>query len=320
MPKFSRFSLLITLVLLLSGCSFSLVSDITPPPGSELAASQSTQPVVSSPVFPIVPPDLADGKKLYNQDCTQCHGVTGLGDGPQAAQLSAPVASLGLSDFARQFSPAEWFTVVTQGNMEKFMPAFPNLTDRQRWDVVSYAMSLSTSPATISQGKALYEAKCADCHGLSGRGDGKTASTLTSQPADLTKQSFMAQVASTSLYQSITEGISPDMPAYTNTLDDSQRWSLVSYIRSFTVSGVSAEGNTAPKASVTGQVTAATYPGPAYPYPMTTLLPQITSTPEITPTGTFTGSVTVQLLNGSGGETPSDAPVTLYGFDNMQNT
>jgi hypothetical protein len=43
-------------------------------------------------------------------------------------------------------------------------------------------------------------------------------------------------------------------------------------------------------------------------------------TAEITPSATFTGSVTVHLVNGSGGVTPSDAPVTLYGFDNMQNT
>jgi hypothetical protein len=34
----------------------------------------------------------------------------------------------------------------------------------------------------------------------------------------------------------------------------------------------------------------------------------------------FVGSVTVQLTNGSGGDAPSDAIVTLYGFDNMQNT
>src|SRR4030065_654876 len=144
MHKFPGSILLLGLRAILSACSFSLAADITPPPGSEIQpAQQATEPVASSPVYPIVPPDLENGAKLYNQECAQCHGTRGLGDGPQAAQLSVSVATLVLSDFARLYTPADWYTIVTQGNMEKFMTAFANLTDRQRWDVVAYAMSLS---------------------------------------------------------------------------------------------------------------------------------------------------------------------------------
>jgi mono/diheme cytochrome c family protein len=308
MHKIPGAFILIGLAIILSACSLSLASDITPPPRSEqIVLQQSTQAVPASVVYPIVPPNLENGAKLYNQECTPCHGTRGRGDGPQAAQLSAPVAPLGLSDFSRQFTPAEWYTVVTQGNMEKFMPPFANLTDRQRWDVIAYAMSLSTTTELIAQGKTLYQENCTACHGLTGKGDGPDAGKLSNRPVDLTSQSTMAQTSASSLYQAISSGIAPDMPAYGNSLDENERWALVSYLRSLTF---------APPA---GSVNA--YPAPqAYPNPGVTQNPQLTSTSEISPTTPFTGTVSVQLINGSGGDAPSGVPVTVYGFDNMQNT
>jgi mono/diheme cytochrome c family protein len=312
-------SLFFILAIVLAGCSLS--GDITPPPGSELPAPEATaQTEVTSPVFPLVPPNPVNGKAIYDRECTQCHGDRGLGDGPQAAQLSVSVASLGLSDFSRQFTPAEWYNVVTDGNMEKFMPAFPNLTDRQRWDVVAYAINLSTSNITISLGKSLYESKCASCHGISGEGDGPQASKLSTQPKDLTDQAFMAQISTTGLYQLITAGITPDMPAYSTTLDDTQRWALAGYIRSLTFTAPSANPSPTPASVGNNLPTAIVYPNPnTYPYPIGTQAPIITPT-EVTQIEPLLGSVTVQLINGSGDGAPSDAPVTLYGFDDMQNT
>jgi mono/diheme cytochrome c family protein len=310
--------------LILSACSFSLAGDVTPPPGAELpAVPPATQSVASSPIYPIVPPDLVNGAKVYKQECSQCHGTKGLGDGPQAAQLSVPVATLGLSDFARQYSPAEWFSVVTKGNMEKFMPAFANLTDRQRWDVVAYAMSLSAPEAVVNQGKTIYQQECLKCHGQSGKGNGAQVDSLSTKPTDFTDQAFMAQTTSTSLYDAISSGITPDMPAYTSTLSDNDRLALVTYLRSltYTFSQPTANAYPAPTSGLTAIASTGPYPAPqAYPNPIVTQTPQLDATPEITPSATFNGSVTVQLVNGSGGNIPSDAPVTLYGFDNMQNT
>jgi LPXTG-motif cell wall-anchored protein len=315
MPRFHRFTFLFVLAASLSACS--LAGDITPPPGSELPVMQTiTQSAPVSPVYPIVPPNVENGADIFTQECVQCHGAKGLGDGPQAAQLSVPVASLGLSDFARQFSPAEWYDVVTHGNMEKYMPAFSNLTDRQRWDVIAYAVSLSVPDEVISQGKTIYEEKCASCHGLSGKGDGLDAATLTIAPNDFTNQAYMAQNSTSKLYQNITYGVQPDMPAFSQLLDDNQRWSVASYLRTLTFVFPQNAASAYPSPE-SGETVISTTP---YPEPVASQEPEATEAAIPSSTDDFMGTVTVQLINGSGGDPPSDAPVTLYGFDSMQNT
>lgn len=316
MPKFQQLIILLGLTVLLSACSVSLAGDITPPPGAETQPAQpSTQSVTASPIYPIVPPDLAAGAVLYSHNCAECHGTRGMGDGPQAAQLSVPVAALGLADFARGYTPEAWFSVVSRGNMEKFMPAFPNLTDRQRWDVVAYAISLSMPAEVIAQGEQIYQASCLTCHGEKGRGDGADAVTLSTRPIDFTDQAIMAERSGANLYQAISVGVSPDMPAYSSTLDEKERWALVSYLRSLTFSPSAAAAQAYPAPQGTA------YPAPgSYPAPAQTQVSAPAATAVISPTATFTGTVSVELVNGSGGEPLSNLPVILYGFDNMQNT
>ena len=322
MHKIPGAFILIGLVVVLSACS--LAADITPPPGSELQPTQqATNALVASSVYPIVPPDLEYGAKLYSKECAPCHGTSGRGDGPQASQLSVPVAPLGLSDSSRQSTPAEWYTLVTQGNLEKFMPPFSNLTDRQRWDVVAYAMSLSTSDELIAQGKKLYQENCTSCHGQSGKGDGPDVGKLSTQPTDLTDQSLMAQTSPSSLFQAISSGVAPDMPEYTSTLDVNERWALTDYLRSLTFALPVASTNAYPPPTDNAGTSSSqnAYPAPQEsPQPVVTESSEITSTNIVSPTAPFYGTVSVQLLNGSGGDAPSDVPVILYGFDNMQNT
>jgi mono/diheme cytochrome c family protein len=266
---------------------------------------------------------LGNGEKIYNQECAACHGTTGLGDGPQAGQLSVPAATLGLSDFARMYSPADWYTIVTQGNTDQFMPAFTNLTDRQRWDVVAYAMSLSVSDELVAQGKVLYQEYCTACHGQAGEGNGPDAATLSSKPARLMDQSLIAQSSSDNLYQAITSGILPDMPAFTSTLEENERWALVGYLRSLTyaVPETSQDPYPSPEVASLAPTSEDTYPAPqAYPYPAVTANPILAPTVEITSSATFTGSVAVKLINGSGGEFLPNVSVILYAFDDMQNT
>src|SRR5512137_2323408 len=144
----------------LSACSFSLASDITPPPDY---VSPTPMPTLGA-LVPASAPDVQQGAAIYAQNCAACHGDKGLGDGLQSMQLPVTVPGIGLADVARQASPAGWFKTVTQGNLDRFMPPFVGaLSDQQRWDVVAYAFTLHTTPQEIAEGQQLFEADCPNC-------------------------------------------------------------------------------------------------------------------------------------------------------------
>ena len=83
--------------------------------------------------------------------------------------------------------------------------------------------------------KALYDEKCAKCHGLTGKGDGKKAKTLKKKPRDYTDKVKMAEFTDQELIDQTKEGKKP-MPSYgsgRNQLTDAQIADLITYIRSF---------------------------------------------------------------------------------------
>src|SRR5687768_16801598 len=113
-----RFVIFIVFIFLLPACNFTLAEDITPPPNYVSPTPAATL----GPLFPVQAPSTTNGALIYAEKCAACHGRTGLGDGEQGIQLSVPVSALGLLEVARPASPAQWYTVVTRGNMERFMP------------------------------------------------------------------------------------------------------------------------------------------------------------------------------------------------------
>ena len=288
----------------------SLAEDITPPPGSNLPAAQPTQAMVSGPRYPLVPPNPANGESIYVDKCTPCHGRSGKGDGPQADQLPNPPAALGAAELARLSTPSDWYTIITQGNLERFMPPFSNsLSERQRWDVVAYLYTLSTEPGTVAQGGELYQANCANCHGEQGQGDGPEAANLEAQPTDFTDQAGMADKSAQVLFQAMTDGVAPAMPAFGGELSDAERWTLAAYLRSltFATAGESAMLETTPTPEDSQAVSE-------------TPESEAGTTPAASPVSLATGTVSGQVVNSSGEEVPAGVNITLHGFDNMQET
>jgi len=154
-----RSLLFIFIASLLTACNFSLAEDVTPPPNYV----SPTPPPTVGPLYPPNAPDVQHGAAIFAGKCAACHGPAGMGDGADGKQLPIPVAALALPQFYRASSPADWYSMVTRGNIERYMPPFASLSEQERWDVVTYARSLHASSDTIEQGRALFEKNCANC-------------------------------------------------------------------------------------------------------------------------------------------------------------
>lgn len=147
--------LLISVVLagLLSACEFSLAGDITPPPDAILSGEVTPAAIE----YPSAFPDASNGALIYAARCAACHGLGGLGEGEQAGELPFAPAPIGNADLARSASPEDWYRVVTQGRIARFMPPFAAaLTPQERWDVLAHVYSLSLDPGELARGAQLY--------------------------------------------------------------------------------------------------------------------------------------------------------------------
>ncbi|MCS6908291.1 MAG: cytochrome c [Anaerolineales bacterium] len=302
------------LAIVLSGCSFSLAADVTPPPGASDIVISRTQ-IASSleDIYPLVPPDVLKGKAIYEEKCAPCHGINGDGDGPRAAQLPNSVPALSDLEVSRQAVPAQWYLIVTNGNLDRFMPPFPSLSDSQRWDVVAYALSLSTSSASIEQGAKLYQEYCAACHGVEGKGDGPQANSLAKPPTNLTDFAFSASRSAFDLYSSIVLGLPPSMPAFADQLSEEERWAIVAYLQSLTF--------TAAPEELQNAAMQATLPVPSPGEATVTATPAPITTPTPLPQGETRigkGMIKGRVSNGSGGQVPPDLVVTLEGYDDFE--
>lgn len=90
--------------------------------------------------------------------------------------------------------------------------------------------------ADVGRGKATYGELCAKCHGAAGKGDGKEAATLATKPKDLTDCARMSGFTTDQLFRIIKEGgpaggLSKDMPAYADALDDGEIRDTLAYIQ-----------------------------------------------------------------------------------------
>lgn len=316
MPLMKRSSALILLVLtifILSGCAVSLASDITPPPNAESYTAQDT-PVVLESVFPIVPPDPQAGAVIFNEKCAPCHGELGQGDGPQSENLPVLVPALADPALAAAARPVDWYYMVTNGNLERYMPGFTSLDDRQRWDVVSYALTLSLSGSAAASGKEVYSANCEACHGAQGTG-GQNAPDWQRELGRLAQLSLDEIVA-------VTKKGTGEMPGYADSLTAEELNGVAQYVRllSFGVQSETSAVTPEPTATeASAEVQATSVPlGTAEPLPQPNL-PDKEVTPAGTPESAVPAELTVtgKLMASEGVEIPADLTVTLAGFDSM---
>jgi mono/diheme cytochrome c family protein len=219
---FAIFGILATVILV----SCTLAERPSLPTENLLTPAVLPTPVFDSENAPLQPPDAERGALTYEQKCAACHGASGKGDGPRAAQIKTQgkvVANLVEPSRFRAAKPGDWHQIITDGRIQNLMPPFGQSLDaQQRWDVQAYIWSLGSSPENLEAGKTIYEQQCAACHGENGE-------TAVGDP----QQAFndMRWLANHSLLD-ISSGLSRGNSHQGIALDETQRFQVADYVHS----------------------------------------------------------------------------------------
>jgi cytochrome c oxidase cbb3-type subunit I/II len=218
---------------------------------------------------------IAHGKQVYERRCLGCHGVTGDGNGPAATfmyKFRPRNFQLAVFKFRLVKGPlptdGDLMRTITRGVRGTAMPTWHSLPVEDRLAVLQYIkhelavdrsdpsspyaffveeppgepLYIGTPPppsqALPDRGKQVWQqAKCWECHGNSGKGDGEKAPGLKDDlgfpvlPADLTTGQFKSGPAVEDIFRTMSTGLSgTPMPSYRDSLPQEDRWALAYYV------------------------------------------------------------------------------------------
>ncbi len=218
------------------------------------------------------------GQEVYERRCVGCHGVDGDGNGPAATFMHKfRPRAFTLGAFKFRTTPTgslptdgDLLRTITRGVRGTGMPPWHELPEKDRLAVIQYIkhelsvdktdpqkpyyyfkeeeifppvqMGIAPPPSEqqVAEGKQVWkDAKCWECHGDTGKGDGEKAEGLEDDfgfpipPADLTAGQFKSGPRVEDIFRTIATGLTgTPMPSYEDSLDEAQRWALSYYILS----------------------------------------------------------------------------------------
>jgi cytochrome c oxidase cbb3-type subunit 2 len=218
------------------------------------------------------------GKEVYERRCVGCHGTNGDGNGPAATFLhnvrprafTAGVFKFRTTPTGSLPTDGDLLRVVTRGVRGTAMPTWHELPEKDRLAVIQYIKYELTADRTdpkkpifyfieepvqppiyigtppgpseqiVAQGKNVWKkAKCWECHGDTGKGDGEKAPGLEDDfgfpipPADLTAGQFKSGPGVGDVFRTISTGLNgTPMPSYEDSLNEQERWALSYFILS----------------------------------------------------------------------------------------
>jgi mono/diheme cytochrome c family protein len=112
-----------------------------PPVSAEMLAAAN--PPAGDPI--------AEGKQIFMQTCTPCHGQEGKGDGPASASLDPKPRNLTDPAYMAPLNDRYLFELISRGGIamgkSPMMPAQPGLAARDIGNVIAYVRSLSGTSA-----------------------------------------------------------------------------------------------------------------------------------------------------------------------------
>lgn len=210
------------------------------------------------------------GRYAYEKHCALCHGNTGRGNGPWAAELDVKPRNFrsGIFKFrttAYGSLPVEedLRRTIRRGISGTAMPVFAQLRDEEVDAIIVYLKNLSRAwrdpalasrpvpqpgppawlgssaeqAAHLSAGKERFARLCSSCHGAGGKGDGEAGKGLIDgwgnhlAPAKLAAPHHKSGDSPSDLYRTISTGLNgTPMIGYSGMLQEEEIWELVACI------------------------------------------------------------------------------------------
>jgi mono/diheme cytochrome c family protein len=99
---------------------------------------------VAVPVSQLASDEARDrGRATFEKKCALCHGDRADGNGVRSSALSRKPANFQSTDWRSNTSPRDVFRILSEGKRGTSMPAWPTLSDEEKWDVVAYVLSVA---------------------------------------------------------------------------------------------------------------------------------------------------------------------------------
>jgi cytochrome c oxidase cbb3-type subunit 2 len=242
---------------------------------------------------------LALGRQVYESRCIGCHGPKGDGNGAAATFLSPKPRDFTAGVFKFRTTPSgslptdgDLYRTITRGVRWTAMPTWHELSDKERLAVAGYIKTFSTrfkeespeppiligeppkaTPELVARGKDLYvKAKCFQCHGPGGKGDGPSADEMKDlagfpiRPADFTRGQFKGGSSVRDIYRTMSLGLDgTPMPSFADSMSEAERWAISYYVLSLSawmdpLTGDRLEVPAATRALLNGREIAADHP------------------------------------------------------------
>lgn len=123
----------------------------------ERARAQRRQLVASYRLVlaPPAPPDRARAQALWDWLCAGCHGIVGMGDGPQGLDLSPEPKDFHEAAFMAELAPSRAFNQIADGVRGTAMPQWGLFSASERWGLAFLVFAFRHEPAAVARGRVL---------------------------------------------------------------------------------------------------------------------------------------------------------------------
>lgn len=201
---------------------------------------------------------LADGAEVYVQRCINCHGNAGMGEGALPLRIE-DYPNTNLFHARISSSLGEIRNAIAKGakapGMSALSPPWEDeLTEHEIEAVSHFVYTLrkhktsmqnlladahkrmyerqNHAAANLDAGRVTYQNRCAQCHGASGKGDGKMSRIITAPPPfDLTTSIMPPAYLKKIIAQGgAALGRSGQMPPWQDTLNQTEQDSVIAYV------------------------------------------------------------------------------------------